>query len=191
MYDCFMFEITLSAFLIMLASLSGIIFLWTVARNILEKHIHIFSSFSAGVFLVVALNLADEALNHSGHSIEGLTWIVVGILLLLVMFKLLPLFHHHHSSDQDHHHHNLEDAHKILFSDAIHNLGDGILLAASFSINNELGFITVFAIFIHEFILEISEFFVLKEAGYSTRKALSLNFLISGTILIATLIIAK
>jgi hypothetical protein len=37
---------------------------------------------------------------------------------------------------------------------------------------------------LHELVQEVSEFFVLKQAGYSTKKALLLNFLVSSTILI-------
>lgn len=179
-----MTELLLSATVIMFASLSGIVFLWVTAKDFLEKNIHYLSSFSAGVFLIVALNLTNEAVSHPGHSLEGLGWIAVGVLLLLGMFKVLPYFHHHHSKDQGDHHHDNRDAHRILFSDAIHNLGDGVLLVSTFSVSTELGFITTFGIFIHEFIQEISEFFVLKDAGYSTKKALSLNFVISSTILI-------
>jgi zinc transporter ZupT len=41
-------------------------------------------------------------------------------------------------------------------------------------------------IFVHEIIQETSEFFVLKEAGFSTKKALLVNLLVSSTILIGS-----
>jgi zinc and cadmium transporter len=40
------------------------------------------------------------------------------------------------------------------------------------------------SIVIHEVLQEISEFFVLRRAGYSVRKALTINFAVSSTILV-------
>ena len=62
-------------------------------------------------------------------------------------------------------------------------MGDGLLLVTSFAINSTLGLAATISIFIHEIIQEISEFFVLKQAGYSTKKALLVNFSASATIL--------
>lgn len=179
-----MYEILIASIIIMLASLSGVVFLWKFFGNFLEKNIHYITSFSAGVFLIVSLNLAHETFKLSTKITEGFLWILVGVLILIGIFKLVPLFHHHHNKDQDRHKHTGLDARKILFSDSIHNLGDGILLTASFGVSVELGIVTTFGIFVHEFIQEISEFFVLKESGYSSEKALILNFLTAGTILL-------
>ncbi len=41
--------------------------------------------------------------------------------------------------------------------------------------------------FVHELVQEVSEFFVLKQAGYSTKKALLTNFAVSSTILIGSI----
>ena len=87
----------------------------------------------------------------------------------------------------DGHFHTGLDARRIMASDALHNLGDGILLAASFTVSSSLGVLTVLSVFVHELVQEMSEFFVLKQAGYSTKKALILNFAFSGTILLGAL----
>jgi zinc transporter ZupT len=89
--------------------------------------------------------------------------------------------------EEEDHAHSKIDARKILISDGIHNVADGILLGASFAVSSYLGMITALSILIHEIVQEVSEFFVLKEAGYSTKKALITNFLISATILIGSI----
>ena len=71
----------------------------------------------------------------------------------------------------------------MLLGDAVHNFGDGLLLSPAFAVDVHLGIIATLGILVHEFVQEVSEFFVLREAGYSTKQALIRNFLISTTIL--------
>lgn len=171
--------IILSSIGIMLASLIGAISVWKKLGTIIEKNLHYLVSFSAGVFLFIAYGLAHEA--------DWSAWIVLGAAASLLLFKLLPDFHHHHDSEHDDHSHSSIDARRVILSDAIHNVGDGILLVAAFSVSTALGFVTTLSIFIHEVIQEISEFFVLKQAGFATKKALIINFLTSSTILIGAI----
>lgn len=171
--------IILSSVGIMLASLIGAISVWKKLGSIIEKNLHYLVSFSAGVFLFIAYGLAHEA--------EWGAWILLGAAASLLLFKLLPDFHHHHDSEHDDHNHSNIDARRVVVSDAIHNIGDGILLVAAFSVSTALGFATTLSIFIHEVIQEISEFFVLKQAGFATKKALMLNFLTSSTILVGAI----
>ncbi len=172
-------NILLSSVAIMLASLIGAISVWQRLGSVIEKNLHYLVSFSAGVFLLIAYELGYEA--------EWSVWIVIGAIASLLLFKLLPDFHHHHDGEVADHGHSRLDARRIIASDAIHNVGDGILLAASFSVSVALGLATTLSVFIHEIIQEISEFFVLKQAGFDTRKALILNFLTSSTILIGAI----
>jgi len=104
------------------------------------------------------------------------------------MFKVLPQFHHHHNNAETAAcAHSPVDARRVIISDGIHNIADGILIATSFAINPIIGIITTLSILIHEFLQEVSEFFVLKQAGYSTQKALSINFITSSTILVGAI----
>jgi zinc and cadmium transporter len=182
-----MIEIILSSFFIMLASLVGVISVWKNFGAFVERNLIFLVSFSAGVFLVLAYQLSYETIEHSETLEDGIIWIFVGAFVIWLLFKLLPGFHHHHDQGEEEHAHSRIDARKILLSDGLHNIGDGILLAAAFAVNTSLGFLTALSIFIHELVQEVSEFFVLKEAGYSTKKALALNFLVSSTILIGAL----
>jgi len=180
-----MLEVSLASLLIMLASLVGAIFVWKQIGKIIERNLNFLVSFSAGVFLIIAYELTNETIEHAGSFQDGLLWITAGAVAILIAFRLLPTFHHHHDEkDNDSHSHSRIDARRILASDALHNIGDGILLAASFAVSVPLGIVTTLSIFVHELVQEVSEFFVLRQAGYSTKRALTLNFLVSGTILI-------
>jgi len=189
-----MFNVILLSLVIMSASLVGVISIWRGAGRLIERNLAYLVSFSAGVFLVIAYELAHEAIEHSTSSIFGLStgqtgwiWIIAGALAIWLVFKLLPSFHHHHCEDGSNHCHTPIDARRILISDGLHNIGDGLLLAGALVVSPVLGLITTLSIFIHELVQEISEFFVLKQAEYSTQRALTLNFLVSGTILFGSL----
>ena len=179
-------EILFYSFVIMLASLSGLVLIWKSAGKFLTKNLPFFVSFSAGVFLVLAYQLSLEALELAPSLGVGIAFILSGIIGTWVLFRSIPSFHHHHASRHERAHSRL-DARRILFGDAVHNVVDGILLVAAFSASAALGMITVLSIFIHELVQEVSEFFVLKESGFSTTQALGVNFLVSSTILIGAL----
>ncbi len=183
-----MLQILLYSLLVMLASLIGVVFVWRSMGRFIEKNLRYLVSFSAGVFLVVSFGLTRETAEHAGSVWTGILWIAVGIVGIWLIFKFFPLFHHHHDKkEENEHHHSRLDARRIMFGDGIHNIGDGILLAATFSVSSALGTITALSIFIHEIVQEVSEFFVLRQAGFSIKKALILNFLVSTTILVGSI----
>ena len=79
------------------------------------------------------------------------------------------------------------DARRLLIGDSLHNIGDGILLAATYIANPALGFATALSLFVHELVQEVSEFFILRESGYSSKGALTINFLTASTILVGSI----
>lgn len=175
-----MTDILLYSFAIMVASLVGVLLLWHRIGDTIEKNIGYLLSFSAGVFLIITYQLSQETLEHAANLGFGLFWIGGGALFVWLLFRFIPSFH-------DHDHQHGIDARHILFGDALHNIGDGILLAASFSVGGALGVATAISVFVHELVQEVSEFFVLRGGGFSTQKALAVNFAISSTILIGAL----
>ncbi len=179
-------EILLAAGAITVASLVGVLFTAKVAREFLSSRLSFLVSFSAGVFLVTSGALALEVFEiYEGALWQGIGLILVGYGLAWFVEKMLPESHHHHDPyDHDGHTHTKVGARKLLIGDAIHNIGDGIILVPAFLVSPALGLAVTASIFIHETLQEISEFFVLKQAGYSTRRALTLNFLTASTIFI-------
>ncbi len=178
---------TLAAFFVMLASLIGVVSVWKHLGDVIERNLSVLVSFSAGVFLLIGYGLTEETFAHAHEPSEALVWIGIGAALIFLIFRILPTFHHHHDAHDATHTHGRLDARRVLFSDALHNAGDGILLAAAFAVSVPFGIATTVSVFIHEIVQEVSEFFVLRQAGYSTARALTINFLVSSTILIGAL----
>lgn len=179
----------LSSIVIMCASLVGVLFTWKHASNFIEKNLSYLVSFSAGVFLIVAYQLGVEVFEIAASPAYALAWIVFGAILLGLMFRIIPSFHHHHDEDCEHEEqHTRLEARRIVLSDAIHNMGDGILLAATFAVSIPLGIATAASVFVHELVQEVSEFFVLKQSGLSIARALKINFLVSSTIVIGAVL---
>lgn len=92
--------------------------------------------------------------------------------------------HHDHGHGHGHAH---EQARKkasgalVLVGDALHNVMDGVLIAAAFLTDIHLGIVTALAIMSHEIPQEVGNFAVLLHSGASRRKALMLNLLTSLT----------
>lgn len=164
----------------MFISLAGAIF----SAPWVDKNMSHLLSFSSGVFLIIAAQLSFEVIEHGESVITSLSLIGLGIAIFAILDFFIPEGHHHHASDECGHTHNAPGARKMLMGDGLHNLGDGIILASAFSLGPVVGFTTAIGIFVHELVQEISEFFVLRQAGYTTKQALSRNFLVSSTIIV-------
>lgn len=172
-----------SALLIMSASLAGIIFINKLFAQVLKQNLKILIAFAAGVFAVLAYSLFSESFELGSTFYTIIVAGILGALTLELATHIIPAAHHHHDPDCDHEH-SRGDARRMLLGDGIHNITDGIILVPAFLANVWLGVGTAVGIFLHEFVQEIAEFFVLKNAGYSTWRALTYNFIVSGTILI-------
>ncbi len=172
-----------AAFVIMLASLAGAVFAWRVLGEWLSSRLRYLIALAAGVFTVVVFDLMTEVVAHEGLSYSVIAAFLLGGIVLEVITRLLPKGTHHHHGPHHHKHSGL-DARRMLIGDGVHNVHDGIILVPAFMVSPVVGFGTAIGILLHELVQEVSEFFVLREAGYSVRKALLLNFLVSTTILI-------
>jgi len=187
MYEMTLTYLLIASLCVMVASLSGKLVTWRVVGPLIEKNLSFLVSFAAGVLLIIVYGLIGELIEHAGSLSMGMPWVVAGAVFVLVAFRYLPDFHHHHDSNADTHVHGAIDANRILLSDGIHNITDGILLAAAFSVSPVLGVFTAMSVFVHELVQEISEFFVLRQAGMSAQQALLWNFISSSTILIGAI----
>jgi zinc and cadmium transporter len=72
----------------------------------------------------------------------------------------------------------------IMIGDTFHNFVDGVLIAAAFLANHELGVITAIAIIAHEIPQEVGDFLILLHSGYSKSRALLLNLLSSAAMVV-------
>jgi zinc and cadmium transporter len=160
-------------------------------------------SFATGALLGAALlALIPHAVLGAGndrvHEV-GIA-LIAGIALFFVLEKFL-LWRHCHDVDcdehtvSDHHGHSHgnhahDDARRkasgslVLVGDALHNVLDGVLIAAAFLTDLHLGIVTTIAIAAHEIPQEVGNFAVLLHSGVSRGRALALNLLTSLTAVI-------
>jgi len=154
-------------------------------------------SFAIGSLLGAAfLGLLPHAL--AGPGVEDFHTIFLAVLLGLLGFFLLEklvLWRHCHSDHCEAH--TPHDQHKdtetatgwmILVGDGMHNLVDGVLIAAAFMTDINLGIVTALAIAAHEIPQEVGDFVVLLHSGFSRRKALLFNVLSSLATIVGALL---
>lgn len=138
-------------------------------------------SFAVGTLLGAAiLKLLPEALDQIPSS-GALAALLCGIMTFFVLEKLV-LWRHCHEADDCAVHDTA--ASLVIVGDAFHTFVDGALIAAATLTSIPLGLSTAIAAAAHEVPQEIGDFAVLLHAGYSRRRALTLNVLsgISGIV---------
>ena len=159
-------------------------------------------SFAIGALLAVAFwGLIPEAFAEvKPEQFQALSGtILAGILGFFVLEKLLIWRHchygrceahgedgqgddHAHGHGHSHGHSNAKSAGVlIILGDSIHNFVDGVLIAAAFLTDVQLGIVTSMAVAAHEIPQEVGDFAILLDSGYSKGKALFYNILASLT----------
>lgn len=157
-----------------LVSLVGV-FTLSLKEEIIRKYIFIFISLAVGALLGDAfIHLIPKALENSEDGALTGILIVLGILIFLILEKFLHWHHHGEDMDEPHVH---PVGKLILFSDAVHNFIDGIIIGVSFMVNIPVGVATTLAVILHEIPQEVGDFAVLLHSGYTRSRALFLNFL--------------
>jgi zinc and cadmium transporter len=165
-------EAVAATILVSLVSLVGIALL-SLNKKTLDTVVFLILSFATGTLFAAAFfDLFPEALE--GLEAEAVfATALSGIIVLFVLERLVHWHHEHH----DHLKHEKPVAYLVLLGDGLHNFFDGIAIAASFITSLELGVTTTFAIIAHEIPQELSDFTLLKYAGFSTKKAIMFNLL--------------
>ena len=174
----------LSGFLSALAA-SAFLALGAARRAAVLPHL---VSLATGALLGAAfLGLMPHALDTLGpggaHRV-GLA-LLLGILTFFLLEKFV-LWRHCHDDPCEMHSpsHAARDAasaRMILMGDGFHNVLDGVLVAAAFMTDTQLGIVTAAAVFAHEIPQEVGDIAILLNGGLSRRRALTLNLLTSLT----------
>jgi zinc and cadmium transporter len=124
------------------------------------------------------LHLIPEILeNEELFSISPL-FILLGIVCFFVLERFL-FWHHHHATGEHSHAGELPVGKMILFSDGLHNLIDGVVIAVAYAVSVPVGIATTIAVILHKLPQEIGDFGLLIHSGYSKGKALLYNFISS------------
>jgi len=171
-------------FWILLATISGGLIAVSIASwlayRVFSKYLHHMVSLSVGVLLSVALlHLLPEAFEGTNAEPGTLfALLLAGLLGFFVLEKIAVLRHSHHHEGDGHHHHEGHDRHEagrggilILVGSSLHNLSDGVLVAAAFLTDPILGVLTASSIIVHEVPHKLGDFVVLLNAGLARRKA--------------------
>ncbi|MBI4809408.1 MAG: ZIP family metal transporter [Nitrosomonadales bacterium] len=143
-------------------------------------------SYAIGALLgAVFLDILPEAIRLSPSVVTVSGTVLVGILVFFTLEKVLIWRHCHHDHCEAHepHDHGASDHGRsgtmVIVGDTFHNFVDGIIIAAAFLVDVNLGIITALAIIAHEIPQEVGDFAILLHSGYSKVRAFQLNLISS------------
>ncbi|MBR9681862.1 MAG: ZIP family metal transporter [Candidatus Altiarchaeota archaeon] len=164
-------------------SLLGLVGVFSLYVNdkLLHKLTHSLVAFAAGAILGGAIiHMLPEAMELTPLAPE------LALLGFVIFFILQKYLHAHHCSCDDPT--KTETPYTIIFGDAIHNFTDGLTLAIAFMVSAKIGWITFFAIILHEIPQELGNFAILLHRGMSKGKAILWTFMSQLTCILGGLI---
>ena len=154
--------------------------------NIQKTLIPILIAFATGVLLTVAfLGLIPEAIEGVGDPHLIMPFILGGILFFFIMEKIVIWRNCRDKTCEVHSH---ASGPIILMGDSLHNLTDGIVIAAAFLTGFNIGLVAGLTIIIHELSHETADFGILLHSGYSKKKAFMYNIISSSTTIPASIV---
>jgi zinc and cadmium transporter len=154
------------------------VFTLSIKEEILKKGILYLVSFSAGaIFGDVFLHLLPEFIEEHGWELQTSFLVLFGIIFLFIVEKLIQWRHCHHGVHEDECVRPF--AYTNLIGDGFHNLIDGVIIGASYLVSIPTGIATTIAVALHEIPQEVGDFGVLLHSGFTKKRALLLNFLLS------------
>ena len=156
-----------------LLSLVGVVTL--ALREVRLRKILIFLvAFAVGaLFGDVFIHLLPESFEKIGANLATSMLVIVGFLIFFALEKFIRWRHLGSAQTA-----KLQPVVTMnIVGDAIHNLIDGMLIAASFMVSVPIGITTAVAIVLHEIPQEIGDFGILVNGGMSIKKALLFNLL--------------
>ena len=128
-------------------------------------------SYATGTLLASSfLGLIPHALEHLS-PLPVLSTVLLGVLLFFVLEKIIVWRHCHDSECEVHG----ASGTMLLIGDGVHNLTDGVIIAASFLSSIPVGIVTSLSVIVHEIPQEVGDFAILLHSGYTRRRALLLN----------------
>jgi zinc and cadmium transporter len=170
---------------ILLATLAGgvlsVLLAATLALTWLPRFADRMVAYAVGVLLAFALtSLLPEAVELGLEPMHAGQWLLGGIVLFFLLEKA-ALWRHEHGDEA---HAHPPQVSMIVLGDGLHNFVDGVLIAAAFLADPALGWVTAVAILAHELPQEIGDFMILLNAGLSKTRALVLNAVSGGAMVL-------
>lgn len=146
-----------------------------VNKKVAAKFARYGMPFAAGALLAaVFLDLLPEGAEQ-GDTETLFIAVLAGILLFFLAERFIRWFHHHHQHES-----KSDPAVPLLIAgDTVHNILDGVAIAAAFLISIPTGIITTLAVAAHEIPQEIGEFGALLGKGMKRSRVMLVNILSS------------
>jgi zinc and cadmium transporter len=177
-----------SVLIVSLVSFVGVLTLG-VKQDKLKKILIYFISFSAGALFGDAfIHLMPEIIKEQGFGLNVSIYLLIGILIFFILEKIVHWQQYHcHGEEceielqqrikksQNPKIHSF--AYMSLIGSSLHNFIDGMIIAAGYIANFQIGLATTIAVFLHEIPHELGDFSILVHGGFAKRKALFINFL--------------
>jgi zinc and cadmium transporter len=153
-------------------------------------------SYAIGALLGAAfLEILPHAFELTSNIENTAATILFGILLFFVLEKLVLWRHCHHAENCEahaphpsHEHDHGRSGMMIMIGDTFHNFVDGVIIAAAFIADFQVGMVTALAIIAHEIPQEVGDFLILLHSGYTRRQAFLLNIVSSAATLVGALL---
>lgn len=131
------------------------------------------------------VGLIPEAIEEVGEPHIIMPYILGGILFFFIMEKIVIWRNCRDKTCEVHSH---ASGPIILMGDSLHNLTDGIVIAAAFLSEFNIGIVAGLTIIIHELAHETGDFGILIHSGYTKKKAFTYNIISSSTTIPASII---
>ena len=141
-----------SVTVVSLISFVGAIFVG-LKEDLLRRIVMALVGFASGTLLGGAFfDLLPEAVDLISPSVTIFYFVILGIMVFFSIEKFLHWRHCHEEECEVH-----AFAYVSLIGDAVHNFIDGMIIAATFVVGFELGFVTTLAVIFHEIPQEIGD----------------------------------
>jgi zinc and cadmium transporter len=186
--------------------IASVLCAWLISARASAAQVTILISYAVGALLgAVFIELLPHAFNTSDNLQTTAATILGGLLLFFILEKLVLWRHCHieeceaHDPHEAHghaapvavvntavagHHDHGRSGMMILIGDTFHNFVDGVLIAAAFMADTQLGIVTALAIIAHEVPQEVGDFLILLHSGYTKKYAFMLNLLSSAAMVV-------
>jgi len=156
-------------------------------EKIQKMLVTILISYATGTLLTAALfGLIPEAIEGAGHEPHNIMLFVLGSILFFFFLEKIVIWRN--CPDEECDVHGVAAGPIVLVGDAFHNLTDGIVIAAAFLTDFNIGLAVSFAIIAHEIPQETGDFGILLHSGFSKKKAYAYNAISSSTTIPSSII---
>ncbi|MDP2921009.1 MAG: ZIP family metal transporter [Candidatus Omnitrophota bacterium] len=173
-----------SVMVISLISLVGVATL-SINKTKLRAMLLFMVSFAVGgLFGDAFIHLLPQSFEALGANLKTSLYILAGIFIFFILEKFIRWRHCHIPTSKEHIH---PVATLNIIGDGVHNMLDGMIVAASFAVSVPIGIATTLAVILHEIPQEIGDFGILIHSGMSAQKALFFNFLSALTAIVGAI----